>query len=149
MERPGQGCMDDNLSHQFWVMDWVLTLLHGESRSFFPPWQPCSNKLPAAGFPPGCEQVSVTDAWSHRSWRKRSRTSMRPPISRACSTSSSSVRTTTCSKLAFACLGPCSVKASPRYLHVSPLSDQAPRRALGTGRGEGVNVSVRVLKTQT
>lgn len=98
--RARAGLHHDNPSRQFWV----FALLHGEGRSLFPPWEPCGNKLLAMGFPPGCELVSVTDAWSPRSWRKRSRMSMRPPISRACSTSSSSVCTTARCRLGFGCL---------------------------------------------
>lgn len=144
MEGPGLGCTGDNPSHQFGVTGWVFTLLRGEVRSLFPPWELCGNKLPAMDFPPGCERVSATDAWSPKNWQKRSRMSTRPPISRACSTSSSSVRTTACCKLGFGWLSLCSGNASPRYLHVSPPGDQAPRR--GLGRREGANASVGTLK---
>ena len=148
MEGPGLGRTGDNPSHQFWVMGWVFTLLRGEGRSLFPPWESCGNKLLAMGFPAGCEQVSATDAWSPRSWQKRSRMSTRLPISRACSTSSSSVRTAACCKLGFGWLSLCSVNASPRYLHVSPPSDRVLSRDLGMERREGANASVGVLKNQ-
>lgn len=142
---PGLGSTGDNSSRRFWATGWVSMLLHGEGRNLFPPWELYVNKPPAVGFPPGCARVSATDAWSPRSWRKKSRMSTRPPISRACSTSSSSVRTAACCKL----VGLCSVRASPRYLHVSPPGDRAPRRGSGMGRREGANASVGALKGQS
>lgn len=113
-------------------MVWVFTLPHGEGRTLFLPWKPCGNKL--WGFLcPGCELVSVTDAWSPRSWPKRSRMSMRPLICRACSTSSSSVRTDTLCELGFGRLSLCSVNPSPRYLQISG-------KGLGMGRREGAGL---------
>lgn len=116
----------------------VFTLLCGEGRNLLLPWKPCGHKL--WGFlPPGCELVFVTDAWSPRSWPKRSRMSMRPLISRACSTSSSSVRTDTHRKLGFGRLSLCS-NLSPRYLHVSPRGEQESGKSLGMGRREGAGL---------
>lgn len=81
------------------------TILHTHGAHF--PMRMHGNKLPTMGFHPGCEQVSVTDAWSPRSWQKRSRMNMRIPISRASSTSSFSVGTEVCCKLSFGSLGLC------------------------------------------
>lgn len=90
-------------------MVWVFTLPHELDTNLF---LPCGNKL--WGFlPPGCELVFVTDAWSLRSWPKRSRMSMRPLISRACSTSSSSVCTHTRCELGFGRLSLCQLIPLP------------------------------------
>lgn len=77
----------------------------------------------------------MTDAWSPRSWPKRSRMSMRPLISRACSTSSSSVRTDTHCELGSGKLNLCLVNPPPRYLHMSPCGEQESGKNLGMGEG--------------
>lgn len=134
-EVEAQGCVSaDNFAHM--SRDGLGVHLSARAWCSFPTGM-CGNTLPAMAFHPGCERVSATDAWSPRSWRKRSRMSTRPPTSKASSTSSSSVGTKICCKLGCGWLGLCSGSASLGYLHGSHSNTCALRRCLVMGRREG------------